>query len=66
MEKVFKGNFFWLFLFLRHSTLLHHMPPLRFHCVAQDAGIETRTVATLALTTRLDLIHMEVEKVNQL
>jgi hypothetical protein len=36
--------------YVRYSTLLH-LPPLRFHCV-EDAGIETRTVATLALTAR--------------
>jgi len=35
---------------VRHLTLLHHLPPLRFNYVAQDAGIETRTVATLTLT----------------
>jgi hypothetical protein len=35
---------------LRYLTLLH-LPPLRFQCV-EDAGIECRTVATLALTGR--------------
>ncbi len=50
---------FWIFKVL-YSTL-HHLPPLRSHCVG-DAGVEPMTVATPALTartltTRLDLIH---------
>ncbi len=52
-QNVFKKEgFFWIFfLFLctvRHLTLLH-LPPLKFHCGAEDAGIEPRTVATKAL-----------------
>ncbi len=29
-----------------------HLPPLRLHCVRENAGIEPRTVATLASTVR--------------
>jgi hypothetical protein len=31
-----------------NSTLLH-LPPVRFHPVSENAGIEPRTVATLAV-----------------
>jgi hypothetical protein len=44
-----KGIFFSFYV--RYSTRLH-LPPLRFHCEGGDAGIELRTVATLALTAR--------------
>jgi hypothetical protein len=40
-----KGDFFGFFFNVRYSTLLH-LPPLRFHCASEDAGIEPRTVAT--------------------
>jgi hypothetical protein len=43
-----KGKF--LVFYVLDSTLLH-LPPLRFPCVG-DAGIEPRTVATLALAVR--------------
>ncbi len=58
----------WIFSFyVRNSTLLH-LPPLRFHC-SEDAGIEPRTVATLALTarrstTRLDLVHSRLDLIH--
>jgi hypothetical protein len=40
----------WIFYVL--DSTLFHLPPLRFHCVAEDVGIEIRTVATLALAVR--------------
>jgi hypothetical protein len=40
---------FLFFYTVRYSTLLH-LPPLRFHTVSEDSGIELRTVAPLALT----------------
>ncbi len=50
-SKIKKGDFFFFFLlYVRYSTL-PHLPPLRFP-VSEDAGIEPRTVATLALTAR--------------
>jgi hypothetical protein len=46
----FKGGFFGFckFFYVRYSTLLS-LPPLR-STVSEDAGIEPRIVATLALT----------------
>ncbi len=41
------------FFCVRHSTLLH-LPPSD-SAVSEDAGIEPRTVATLALTARRSL-----------
>jgi hypothetical protein len=47
-----KGGIFGFFLFyVQYSTLLH-LPPLRFHCVGEDAEIELRTVVTTALAVR--------------
>jgi hypothetical protein len=45
-----KGDFFGFFSFFYvcYSTLLH-LPPIRFHCVG-GCWVETRNVATLALT----------------
>jgi hypothetical protein len=43
------------FLFYVHYSILLHLTPLRFHCVAtqsEEAGTEPRIVATLALTAR--------------
>ncbi len=53
-RKVFflKGDFYFLYFYVRYSTLLH-LPPLRFHCVggcwerAQDScdfGIDSQTL----------------------
>jgi hypothetical protein len=44
-----KGGFF--LFYVRYSTL-HHLLPLRFSTVSEDAGIESRTVATTALAVR--------------
>jgi hypothetical protein len=46
VKKISRGTFF---RYVLYSTLLHLLP-LRFHGV--DAGIEPRTVATLALAVR--------------
>ncbi len=46
-----KGELFWTFAFhVRYSTLLH-MPPSDY-TASEDAGIEPRTVATMALAVR--------------
>jgi hypothetical protein len=45
-----QGDFLKDFFNVLYSTLLP-LPPLRFHCVG-DAGIEFRTVTTLALAVR--------------
>jgi hypothetical protein len=45
---------FWIYFYyfsVRYSTLLC-LPPLRYSTVLEDAGIEPRTVATLALAVR--------------
>jgi hypothetical protein len=48
--KANRGIFLLFYVF--YSTLLHP-PPLRFHCVgSEDAGIEPRTVATLAIVSQ--------------
>ncbi len=44
------GGYF--FDFVSAFLTLLHLPPLRFHTVSEDAGIEPRTVATLALAVR--------------
>jgi hypothetical protein len=60
---VFKGGLFLDFFFHVRSSTSLHLPPLRFHFVSEDAGIEPRTVATTALAVRRpnhsarDLIH---------
>jgi hypothetical protein len=52
-----------------------HLPPLRFHCVGEDSGIESRTVATLAFRRTnylakshpqfwLDLIHVRLNLIH--
>jgi hypothetical protein len=50
---VLKGGIFlnFFFFYVRYSTLIH-LPSLRFYFVSEDAGIETRTVATTALAVR--------------
>ena len=62
LEKYFhKGNSFWIFLFMyviQHCFICRPSDSAE----SEDAGIEPRTVATLALairrsTIRLDLIH---------
>jgi hypothetical protein len=40
-----------MIFYVQYSTLLH-LPPHRFHCVGENAGIEPRTVATTALAIR--------------
>jgi hypothetical protein len=55
---------FYFYFYENYSTLLR-LPPLRFHCVkvCWESGIKPRTVAALALTaltTRLDLTHMNL------
>jgi hypothetical protein len=45
-----KQGDFWIFCFVLYSTLLH-LPPSDT-TVSEDAGIEPRTVATLALAVR--------------
>ncbi len=52
-KKIFFGGIFNFFVL--YSTLLHL--PLSDSAVPTDAGIEPRTVATGALTVRLDLIR---------
>ncbi len=47
ISKIQKGNFFFFFFKYVYSTLLH-----LDSTVSEDAGIESRTVATLALTAR--------------
>ncbi len=47
----------WFFICLYFINIPFHLPPLRFHCLPTDAGIEPRTVATGALTNSLNLIH---------
>ncbi len=46
----FFNRIFLDFIYLHYSTLLH-LPPLD-STVSEDAGIEPRTIATLALTVR--------------
>ncbi len=48
-RSVYRDNLFLLFVYV---IILLHLPPLRFHCVGGDAGIEPRTVVTLTLTAR--------------
>jgi hypothetical protein len=48
INRDFLEFFFLCTLFNSASSL----PPLRFHAVSEEAGIEPRTVSTLALTAR--------------
>ncbi len=50
---LFQEIFYWIFSFyVRYSTPLHLPPPQIPPAVSEETGIETRTVATLALAAR--------------
>jgi hypothetical protein len=64
------GGFYGLFSFYSMYCIQHcfHLPPIRFHCVGGcwdrtqdccDFGIESD-----ALTTRLDLIHIQIDLIH--
>jgi hypothetical protein len=46
-----KNRGIYRYFFSSYTSTLLHLPPLRFHCVG-GAGIEPRTVATLARSAR--------------
>ncbi len=49
--KINRGIVLDFFMYVLYSTLLY-LPPLRYHCVSEDTGIEPRTVAISALAVR--------------
>ncbi len=72
--RLLKGGlfrFFFFFLYVWYSTLLH-LPPLRFHCVGgcwdRTQDICDNDIAWLsdALTTRLDLIHTRLDVIHSI
>jgi hypothetical protein len=57
------GGDFFVFLFVHYSALLH-LPPLRFHCAdgSNPGPLQLVHWQSDALTTRLDLIKIDVKE----
>jgi hypothetical protein len=59
MKKINKGDLFWIIFYFKYFTLFYTASSavLSNSTMSDDAGIEPRTVATLALSKTLDIIQ---------